>query len=164
VIRLSHVYRPNADGEDTNRGGSHSVRFADTPHGRTLAEQQIQALPDLRGFRVVAPVTSRGDAVGVLELGFDDEPDAQTLATTVSAGAHALAYIVIANRRFTDLFDWRQRSVHLSLEAETQHRLLPASYTCEGASSRWPDGWNRQPTWAVTRSISASNETRSTSR
>ena len=67
----------------------------------------------------------------MLALGFDDEPDEQTLAT-VSAGAHALAYIVIANRRFTDLFDWGQRSVPLSLEAELQHRLLPASYTCEG--------------------------------
>ena len=67
----------------------------------------------------------------MLELGLDTEPDEQTLAV-VSAGAHALAYIVIANRRFTDLFDWGQRSVPLSLEAELQHRLLPASYTCEG--------------------------------
>ena len=39
---------------------------------------------------------------------------------------------MIANRRFTDLFDRGQRSVPLSLEAEVQHRLLPASYTCEG--------------------------------
>ena len=76
-------------------------------------------------------MTSRGEAVGVLELGLDNEPDDQTLAT-VSGGAHALAYIVLANRRFTDLFDWGQRSVPLSLEAELQHRLLPASYTCEG--------------------------------
>ena len=67
----------------------------------------------------------------MLELGLDDEPDQETLAT-VSAGAHALAYVVIANRRFTDLFDWGQRSVPLSLEAELQHQLLPASYTCEG--------------------------------
>jgi serine phosphatase RsbU (regulator of sigma subunit) len=38
---------------------------------------------------------------------------------------------VIANRRFTDLFAWGQRSVRLSLAAEIQHRLLPGSYTCE---------------------------------
>ena len=62
-------------------------------------------------------MTSRGEAVGVLELGLDAEPDQQTLAV-VSAGAHALAYIVIANRRFTDLFHWGQRSVPPSLEAE----------------------------------------------
>ena len=88
-------------------------------------------MKDSDGFRVFAPVTSRGEAVGVLELGLEAEPDQPALAI-VSAGAHALAYIVIANRRFTDLFDWGQRSVPLSLEAELQHRLLPASYTCEG--------------------------------
>ena len=51
----------------------------------------------------------------------------------VDAGvaAHALAYIVIANRRFTDLFEWGQRSVRLSLPAEIQHRLLPGAFTCE---------------------------------
>ena len=50
----------------------------------------------------------------------------------VSQAAHALAYIVIANRRYTDLFEWGQRSVPLSLAAEIQHRLLPGAYTCEG--------------------------------
>ena len=115
----------------SSRERSHAVALAGTPHGRALAEQEVQTVPDSDGFRVFAPVTSRGEAVGVLELGLDDEPDQQTLAV-VSAGAHALAYIVIANRRFTDLFDWGQRSVPLSLEAELQHRLLPASYTCEG--------------------------------
>jgi serine phosphatase RsbU (regulator of sigma subunit) len=114
-----------------SRERSQAVALAGTPHGRALAEQEIQIERDAGGFRVFAPVTSRGEAVGVLELGLEDEPDRQTLAT-VSAGAHALAYIVIANRRFTDLFDWGQRSVPLSLEAELQHRLLPASYTCEG--------------------------------
>ncbi len=49
----------------------------------------------------------------------------------VALAAHALAYVVIANRRFTDLFEWGQRSVRLSLAAEIQHRLLPATYTCE---------------------------------
>jgi hypothetical protein len=131
LIRLSHVRRDESDNEDISRERSHSVPLAGTPHGRALAEQEVQVVPDVGGFRVFAPVTSRGEAVGVLELGVDDEPDRQTLAT-VSAGAHALAYIVIANRRFTDLFDWGQRSVPLSLEAEIQHRLLPASYTCEG--------------------------------
>ena len=131
LIRLSHVRRASADDEDVNRERGLSVAVAGTPHGRALTEQAIQIVPDSGGYRVFAPVTSRGEAVGVLALGFDDEPDQQTLAT-VSAGAHALAYIVIANRRFTDLFDWGQRSVPLSLEAELQHRLLPGSYTCEG--------------------------------
>jgi len=131
LVRLSHVRRAGADDEDINRERGQSVALAGTPHGRALTNQEIQIVAGLGGYRVYAPVTSRGEAVGVLSLGLDEEPDQQTLAT-VSAGAHALAYIVIANRRFTDLFDWGQRSVPLSLEAELQHRLLPASYTCEG--------------------------------
>lgn len=131
LIRLSHVRRMNAEANDVNRERGQAVALAGTPHGRALADQEIAIDRDVSGFRVFAPVTSRGEAVGVLELGLDDEPDRQTLVT-VSAAAHALAYIVIANRRFTDIFDWGQRSVPLSLEAELQHRLLPASYTCEG--------------------------------
>jgi serine phosphatase RsbU (regulator of sigma subunit) len=39
--------------------------------------------------------------------------------------------MIIANRRYTDLFEWGQRTVPLSLAAEIQRRLLPASFTCE---------------------------------
>jgi serine phosphatase RsbU (regulator of sigma subunit) len=76
-------------------------------------------------------VTNRGEAIGVLELSLPEAPSEQTLAD-VALAAHALAYVVIANRRFTDLFDWGQRSVRLSLAAEIQHRLLPGAFTCEG--------------------------------
>jgi Stage II sporulation protein E (SpoIIE) len=54
-----------------------------------------------------------------------------TVCADVALVAHALAYVVIANRRFTDLYEWGQRSVPLSLAAEIQHRLLPDAYTCE---------------------------------
>jgi len=67
----------------------------------------------------------------VLELSLPESPDEQTLVD-VAFAAHALAYVVIANRRFTDLFEWGQRSVRLSLAAEIQHRLLPGAFTCEG--------------------------------
>jgi Stage II sporulation protein E (SpoIIE) len=77
-----------------------------------------------------APVTSRGEAVGVLELGLENFPLEQTVAD-VALAAHFLAYVVIANRRYTDLFEWGQRSVPLSLAAEIQHRLLPGAFTCE---------------------------------
>ena len=79
---------------------------------------------------MLAPVTNRGEAIGVLELLVPERPDEDGLAD-VALAAHALAYVVIANRRFTDLFEWRQRSVPLSLAAEIQHRLLPSAYTCE---------------------------------
>jgi serine phosphatase RsbU (regulator of sigma subunit) len=82
------------------------------------------------GARLFAPVTSRGEAVGVLELVLEDFPAQQTVADVAQA-AHFLAYVVIANRRYTDLFEWGQRSVPLSLAAEIQHRLLPGAFTCE---------------------------------
>src|SRR4029078_10262658 len=99
LIRLSHVRRMNADDDDLSRERGQAVTLAGTPHGRALAEQDVQIVEDSDGFRVFAPVTSRGEAVGVLELGLDAEPDQQALAI-VSAWAHALAYIVLANRRF----------------------------------------------------------------
>ncbi len=71
-----------------------------------------------------------GGRRGAKRLSLPQLPDEQTL-TDVALAAHTLAYVIIANRRFTDLFEWGQRSVRLSLAAEIQHRLLPGSYTCE---------------------------------
>jgi serine phosphatase RsbU (regulator of sigma subunit) len=127
LIRLSHVER---GGGTLGRERAETVAMVGTPHGRALTEQALEVRTDKGAARLYAPVSSRGEAVGVLELWLDRGPDAETLAA-VSAAAHALAYVVIANRRFTDLFEWGQRSVPLSLEAEIQHRLLPGSYTCE---------------------------------
>src|SRR5438093_3468323 len=100
------------------------------PHGRALAVQAVEVIDEDGGARLFAPVTSRGEAVGVLELGLEDFPVKQTVAD-VAMAAHFLAYVVITNRRYTDLFEWGQRSVPLSLAAEIQHRLLPGSFTCE---------------------------------
>jgi serine phosphatase RsbU (regulator of sigma subunit) len=129
LIRLSHLSRVEAGGRP-GRERTEAVPLVDTPHGRALAEQEIQVVTEDGVSHLFAPVTSRGEAVGVLELDLDEEPDDHALRCVADAG-HALAYIVIANRRFTDLFEWGQRSLPLSLEAEIQHRLLPGSYTCE---------------------------------
>ena len=129
LVRLSHVGRaaaPTADGRER----SDAVPLVGTPQGRALAEQQVQVVTEHGGSRLLAPVTSRGEAVGVLELALDGVPDERTIAS-VALAAHLLAYVVIANRRFTDLYEWGQRSLPLSLEAEVQHRLLPTSYTLE---------------------------------
>ena len=106
------------------------VPLVGTPHGRALAAQAVEVIVEDGGARLFAPVTSRGEAVGVLELGLEDFPVEQTVAD-VALAAHFLAYVVIANRRYTDLFEWGQRSVPLSLAAEIQHRLLPGAFTCE---------------------------------
>jgi hypothetical protein len=127
LVRLSHVER---GGGALGRERTEAVPMVGTPHGRALTEQEVVVRTETGAARVYAPVSSRGEAVGVLELLLNREPDAPTLAG-VAAAAHALAYVVIANRRFTDLFEWGQRTVPLSLEGEIQHRLLPGSYTCE---------------------------------
>ncbi|MFD3550345.1 PP2C family protein-serine/threonine phosphatase [Streptomyces sp. NPDC058655] len=82
--------------------------------------------------RVVAPVTNRGDAVGLLELFLPAAPGAEVMRE-IGETAHALAYIVIANRSHTDVYQWGRRTKPLSLAAEIQHRLLPASLACEAA-------------------------------
>ena len=129
LIRLGHsggVGALRLQGKET----AERVPLVGTPHGRALAAQAVEVVVEDGSSRLFAPVTSRGEAVGVLELALEGLPTAQTVAD-VALAAHFLAYVVIANRRYTDLFEWGQRSVPLSLAAEIQHRLLPGAFTCE---------------------------------
>jgi len=129
LIRLGHGGSETAtrtQGPET----AERVPLAGSAHGRAVAGQTVQVENGTDRPHVFAPVTNRGEAIGVLELRLPYAPDEQTLAD-IALAAHTLAYIVIANRRFTDLFEWGKRSVPLSLAAEIQHRLLPSSYTCE---------------------------------
>lgn len=80
--------------------------------------------------KVIVPVSDRGDAIGLLELTLPERPDRAQMKHMAEA-AHALAYVVIVNRRFTDLYEWGRRTTRLSLASEMQQRLLPDSYTCE---------------------------------
>src|SRR5215208_1044606 len=126
--RLGHSVlsqEPGARSEET------SGRVAlEGPYGAALEGQRSVLLREGDDTRVLAPVTSRGEAVGVLELVLPFDP-APMILEDVELAAHQLAYMVIANRRYTDLFEWGQRTVPLSLAAEIQRRLLPASFTCE---------------------------------
>ena len=129
LVRLGHADSAAAS-RTQGRETAERVPLAGSPHGRALAGQALEVETDADGVRLFAPVTNRGEAIGVLELRLAEPPDEQTLSD-VALAAHALAYVIIANGRFTDLFEWGQRSVRLSLAAEIQHRLLPGSYTCE---------------------------------
>jgi hypothetical protein len=113
--------------------------FDDGPMERALREQTLSCTRRDAGWRVLAPVTERGEAQGLLELMLPDEPDDHVL-DTVRWSAHALAFVVIANRRHTDLFEWAQRRTPPTLSAEIQRRLLPAAYTCEAAAFTFA-GW-----------------------
>lgn len=108
------------------------------PTERVVRRQRPEVIaPERRGGRdhwtVLAPVTERGEVIGVLELLLPEEPDEQDTAEIVSLG-HLLAFVVIANRRHTDLFEWGHRTRPLSLSAEIQQRLLPGPRTCEAGA------------------------------
>ena len=60
------------------------------------------------GRRVITPVTNRGDCIGVLEVSLQSADD--TVLRQVRDAAHALAYIIVTDRRFTDLY--HPRSAH----------------------------------------------------
>jgi Stage II sporulation protein E (SpoIIE) len=85
-----------------------------------------------RGQRVIVPVTNRGDAIGLLELLLPTDPS-EAVLKAIGEAAHILAYIVIADGRFTDLYTWGKRSRPPTLAAEIQYQLLPASLSCEAA-------------------------------
>jgi hypothetical protein len=94
-------------------------------------QQLYQEMTD-KGQRVIVPVTNRGDAIGLLELLMPATPSPEELKA-VGEAAHVLAYVVIANGRFTDLYMWGKRSRPPTLAAEIQYQLLPASLSCEAA-------------------------------
>jgi len=101
---------------------------------QVLAPDPAHAGDGAQGWwRVLAPVTERGESIGLLELYLAEEPDPETVAE-IGQVAFLLAFVVIANRRHTDLFEWGQRSRSFSLSAEIQQRLLPGPRTCEAAA------------------------------
>lgn len=129
LIRLT---RAKTDGPDPVRTAEERVPLDDSLQGTTLRRQEVQHEEDVDGVWVYAPVTQRGEALGVLEV-LLTAPLTPDVVAAVSTAAHALAYVVIADRRYSDLYEWGQRGTPLVLAAEIQRRLLPASYTCEAA-------------------------------
>ncbi|MFG2475872.1 PP2C family protein-serine/threonine phosphatase [Streptomyces fagopyri] len=128
VVRLG-----TADDIDLERPAD-PIAVSGTVYDRVIRTQQphVETVRGGAWTRVIAPVTNRGDAIGLLELYLPHHPDPETLLQ-ISRSAHALAYIIIANRPFTDLYQWGRRTSPLSLAAEIQHRLLPSSLACEAA-------------------------------
>jgi serine phosphatase RsbU (regulator of sigma subunit) len=153
LVRLAHVELSTVDGVAVERSLAPDERraleesatvlpFDGGPAEQAVRTQQVQVVSPGAGraasndggqWLVLAPVTERGEAIGVLELTVPDRPEAGALAE-VARLAHVLAFVVIANRRHTDLYEWGQRTRPLSLSAEIQHRLLPGPQTCEAGS------------------------------
>ena len=149
LVRLAHVLR-SADGTLSDaplgRGERRALEESATvlpfdggPMEKAVRSQGVQVLaPDgqsgpAQGWTVLAPVTERGEVIGLLEMSLPTEPGPDDVAHILRL-AHLLAFVVIANRRHTDLYEWGQRTRPLSLSAEIQHRLLPGPQTCEAGA------------------------------
>jgi serine phosphatase RsbU (regulator of sigma subunit) len=154
LVRLSHT--PRGQTATAFGGGAEQVAdridtderavilpFDGGPAEEAVRTQTVQVLPPAESrdpadeqagrWVVLAPVTERGEVLGLLQLSLPAEPDAATLQEIARIG-HVLSFVVIANRRHTDLFEWGQRSTPYTLPAEIQRRLLPAAFTCEAGS------------------------------
>lgn len=133
------VVRLTGAPEEGITGPPEKLTVAGTRYEKVIVSQQLWVgrpeeaeSPDGNEGRtkVIAPVSDRGDAIGLLEMTLPSAPDHRTLKL-IGEAAHALAYVVIVNRRFTDVFEWGRRTTRLSLASEIQHRLLPDSFTCD---------------------------------
>ena len=66
-----------------------TVPPAGTPYEHVIRTQRLQVRPAAEGALVLAPVTDRGDVIGVLEMLLPADPDADTV-DYIAAAAHAL--------------------------------------------------------------------------
>jgi serine phosphatase RsbU (regulator of sigma subunit) len=152
LVRLAHLDLQRSGLEPAARLGRGERRQSDEsatvmPFDGGPAEQVVRSqktmvlapapMDDRPGavgsWRVLAPVTERGEVIGLLEFLVPYEPSDETVGD-ISRLAHLLAFVVIANRRHTDLYEWGQRTRPFSLSAEIQHRLLPGPQTCEAGA------------------------------
>ena len=135
LVRLVHVPIGGdvPEGRRQDNDVATVLPFDSGPQEQALRAQHV-LVEYLDNQHVVrAPVTQRGEVIGLLEIALPAAPTA-TVVQQVSRAAHTLAFVVIANRRYTDLFEWGQRTSPFTLAAEIQRRLLPASFTCEADS------------------------------
>ena len=159
LVRLVHVplegpesaSETSASATGNRRQGEESARvvpFDGGPMEQVVRSQRPEVLAPEHDtsaeagtarWTVLAPVTERGEVIGVLELLLPDEPSKDEVVE-IAGLAHLLAFVVIANGRHTDLFEWGNRSRPLSLSAEIQQRLLPGPRTCE-AGAFTLSGW-----------------------
>src|SRR4051794_24700972 len=118
LVRLAHA--PPPAGEEKSReiplqaGERRDVEeratvlpFDGGPTEQAVRTQEVQVLAPGSGFgvprhldqwRVLAPVTERGEAIGVLEFLVPTEPAAAAIGE-IAQLAHLLAFVVIANGR-----------------------------------------------------------------
>ena len=133
LVRLGYGAGDAPDARQFGEESAETLPLGDSLIGQVVTDQRPVTVPVAGGWRMLAPVTQRGEVVGLLEVMLRGQPDDDALQL-VRRAAHILAFVVIANRRHTDLFEWGQRSTPFELSAEIQRRLLPGAFTCEAGA------------------------------
>ncbi|MFI9245035.1 PP2C family protein-serine/threonine phosphatase [Streptomyces sp. NPDC053086] len=124
------LLRLTTDAEDDAGTGAERIDLQGSVYDAVLRSQRQHVEPDGQGGRrVISPVTNRGDCIGLLEATLQNADD--TVLAQMEDAAHALAYIIVTDRRFTDLYHAGRRTTQISLAAEIQHQLLPSASCCE---------------------------------
>ncbi|MFE1862608.1 PP2C family protein-serine/threonine phosphatase [Streptomyces anandii] len=115
---------------DSGGGAAERIDLEGSVYDVVLRTQRQHVEGDGQGGRrVISPVTNRGDCIGLLEATLQNADD--TVLAQIEDAAHALAYIIVTDRRFTDLYHAGRRTTRTSLAAEIQHQLLPSASCCE---------------------------------
>lgn len=91
------------------------------------------------GWTVLAPVTERGEVIGVLELEVPDRPRPED-TTEIASLAHLLAFVVIANRWHTELSSGDDAAVRSACPPRSSSVSFQAPHTCE-AGAFTLSGW-----------------------
>ena len=130
VVRFAGSNANAARVQEENGDSSRSSRCAARSTSRCCAASGSCGSTRGAASASCMPVTEDGDALGVIDLHLPHDADELVFAD-IAAVATALARVVVASRRHSDLMDWAQDTSPFSLAAEIQRRLLPGSYTCE---------------------------------
>ena len=105
-------------------GSSGAIDIEGSVHGRAykdgvVVRAVVDDVPTL-----IAPVTARGERVGVLEVRLAAEPSDDEAVVAEAAGV-IVGYLVTAGDRWTDDFHLARRMRPMTLPAEIQWSMLP---------------------------------------
>jgi hypothetical protein len=175
LVRLTHVVvaEPgprSPDALEERRDVEESAElmpFDGGPVEQVLRTQELRLLPpgetylgDHRAeqWTVLAPVTERGEVLGLLEMSLPIEPDAGTLAE-ITRIAHLLAFVVMPTVGTPTFSSGGSAAPHSPCPPRSNADSFPPPLPVKGVPSPCPRGSSRPQTSAATHLITASAAT-----
>jgi hypothetical protein len=162
LIRLGHA-ASDEDARTQGRETAERVPLTGTSHGVVLASQSVVVEDGADGARVFAPVTNRGEAIGVLELTLAEAPDEPTLAD-VALAAHASPTSSSPTAGSPTSSSGASAPSRSRSPPKSSTVCSPTRSRARPGSSRSPPGWNPRARSPATPSTSRWSATRCTSR